>query len=205
MLEHIAQFFEDITLYGLEKIGLYYSQYRGFVVSIEDPDKLGRIQITVPEVHGGEAPNYWAYPASMFSGKGYGAQCLPQPNDVVWVKFEKGNVRKPIWSFGYFGKGEAPSDLVATDKYWFRTPKGLTILLDDKEGTITVYKKDGTIEPMILGDTHQKQLEDLIDILVAAKVMTQLGPQTFMPQDILDLQEWKTKIVDMKSKVTKLS
>lgn len=205
MVKDIAQFFQDIALYGLEKMGLYYSQYRAFVVNNVDPDGRGRIMVSVPEVHGGQSSGVWSISANQFSGKGYGSQALPNKNDVVWVKFEKGNPRKPIWQHGYFGKDEIPEELNKNYMFWFRSPKGLTILLDDKEGTITVYKKDGTIEPMVLGDTLEKQQSDLIDIILNLKIMTNLGPQGILPPAIAQLQQMKEDLKKFKSTTNKLS
>lgn len=204
-LEQVLKVFNDLTLYGLEKLGLYYSRYRGWVVDTEDPKGLHRIKINVPEIYGDGVPNIWAWPACNFSGNGYGIQCLPSKGDLVWVQFEKGNSKKPLWSFGYFGKGNIPEDLEGSGKYWFRTPKGLTILIDDNNETITQYKKDGTVEPMILGDKWKKNMEDLIDILKEAKINTNLGPQGLLPPFLTRLDTLKNSLTESLSEVNKLS
>jgi hypothetical protein len=131
MIKNIAKVFRDLSLYGLEKLGLYYSKYRAFVYDRDDPKGYGRLRVQVPEVFGDMVLDYWAWPASNYSGIGYGAQVIPQNNDMVWVEFEKGNPRKPLWNYGYHSKGEKPDDLKDPNKYWFRTPKGLHIEFDD--------------------------------------------------------------------------
>jgi len=131
MIKEIANLFHDMTLYGLEKMGLYYSKYRGFVYDREDPKNLNRIKVYVPEIYGDQALEKWAWPASNYSGRGYGAQAIPRTNDLVWVEFEKGNPNKPLWSYGYFGDNEKPDELKGYNNYWFRTPNGLTVSMDD--------------------------------------------------------------------------
>jgi hypothetical protein len=204
-MQIIVDFLKDLSLYGMEKMGLYYSRYRGFVYSNQDPDGYGRLQVNVPEVYGDGVIKTWAWPASNFAGNGYGAQCLPQKNDLIWVSFEKGNPRKPIWHYGYFTKGAKPDDLKDTSLFWFRTPKGLTILVDDKNGTITLFKKDGTIEPMLLGNQWETLMKNLTDILRKGKINTQLGPQGFLPNTLQELIDLDTKWKDAFSKVNKLS
>lgn len=203
MVATIVNILQDITTYGLEKIGLYYSQYRGWVVEVDET--YGRLKVSVPEVYGDQVPNIWAWPKSQYSGLNYGAQCLPQKQDLIWVTFEKGNPRKPLWDFGHFIKGQLPSDLKGKDKFWFRTPSGLTILIDDKEGTIAVFKKDGTIEPMVLGTHWKDQMEALVKLLKEGKINTNLGPQGFLPPTQLALDDFKNKLPDSLSKVNKLS
>lgn len=196
---------EDITTYGLEKIGLYYSRYRGWVVDNEDPLNLGRLRINVPEVHGENIPNQWAWPESNFAGNGYGAQVLPQKNDLIWVSFEKGNTRKPLWGYGYFAKGSIPNDLTGTKKYWFRSPGGYTILIDDENKTVSLYHKDGTLQPMVLGDTLESLLKEMIDLIKTMKINTQLGPQSILPFYGLEFDKIANKLKDFKSEINKLS
>lgn len=201
----LVEIFKDITLYGLEKIGLYYSQYRGWVFDNNDPKHMGRIQVNVPELYGDGVPAIWAWPKSNYSGPGFGMQCLPRKNDLIWVSFEKGNPRKPLWSYAHFTKEQVPEDLQGTKLYWFRTPSGITILIDDINKTLTVYEKDKPIQSMLLGETTKDKLDTLIDILKNAKINTQLGPQGFLPvfQEQLDtLKESLPQILSANNKLS---
>lgn len=204
-MKWVVELFKDITLYGLEKIGLYYAQYRGFVADVNDPKGLGRIKVNVPEIYGDGIPEYWAWPKSQFAGPGYGSQILPQKNDLIWVSFERGNPRKPLWSFGHFTKDQVPEELKGPNKFWFRTPKGLTILIDDNDKTISIFEKNKELEPMVLGNKNAKLLEDLIDLLKSAKINTQLGPQSFMAPFQTQFDELKGTIDGTKSQNNKLS
>lgn len=144
-MSEVLDLFKNLILYGLEKFGLFYSDYRGYVYDNNDPLSCNRLKLNVPEIFGDNVLDYWAWPASNFSGKGYGLQCLPQKNDLVWIRFEKGNPRKPIWNHGYFAKGEKPDNLKNIKNYWFKTPGGHTIELDDDQKSITITSKQGHI------------------------------------------------------------
>jgi hypothetical protein len=202
----VIKILEDLLTLGLEKFGLYYSQYRGYVQSNTDPLNLGRLQLNIPEVYGDSPSSYWAWPANNYAGPGYGMQVLPQPNDLVWVSFEKGNPRKPIWHFGYFTKGEKPSELVDPNIYWFRTPKGLTVKLDDNTEKITIFHKTGgTIRSAVLGEVLKSKVESLIDILLTATTNTGIGPQPFLPTTLDSLTQLRAEINEILSEVNQLN
>jgi len=137
-MREILDLFKNMILYGLEKFGLFYSDYRGYVYDNNDPNGFGRLKVNVPEVFGDNILDYWAWPANNFSGNGYGTQCIPQRNDMVWVRFEKGNPRKPIWNFGHFGKNEKPDNLKNVKNYWFKTPGGNLVQFNDDSKSITI-------------------------------------------------------------------
>jgi len=201
----VYDWIRDLTFFGLEKIGLYYSQYRGFVIDNQDPQQYGRLRINVPDIHGDQVPNQWAWPASTYSGKGYGLQAIPQKDDFIWVRFEKGNTRKPLWMHGYFGKDCIPDDLKGTHLYWFRTPAGITILVNDNTKEIHLYEKGKELQPMVLADTLESKLKDLVDIIKTMKINTQLGPQGILPIFTQQLDQLVESFPEFKSKLGKLS
>lgn len=83
--------------------------YRGVVVNVEDPMKLGRVQVRIPSLHGSNvnSANYiddsslpWATPALWSSaGNDMGEYTLPTAGNRVFVTFEGGRSDYPI----YFG------------------------------------------------------------------------------------------------------
>lgn len=141
----IIRFIKTLVLRGFEPFGKYYSVYRGFVFDVEDPLNLQRLQLIIPQVSGNQAYNYWAYPRSVFSGKGYGSQCLPKKGDVVWVSFEGGSPEVPIWEHGHFGKGEMPEGDQFKDKksYWFKSPNGNWVNFYDTKNLIHIENVTG--------------------------------------------------------------
>lgn len=92
----------------------YNSLYRGEVVNIDDPLKIGRCQILVTSVFGDLGPeNYhrlpWARPLAPYPiNKKKGSVVLPEIGDILWVLFEGGVREFPIYIGGTYGQGETP-------------------------------------------------------------------------------------------------
>ena len=203
----IAKLFRDLFKHGFEKYGKFYSKYRGFVYDREDPLHLGRLKLTVPEVAGRSVIDVWAYPVNTYSGVGYGSQNIPEFNDMVWVEFEKGDARKPLWSFGHKGDKDTTKDeLKNYDNKYFQTPGGHLLELDDTNGiirvtsssTIELLKAGESLQPAVLGDATQAKIEKLIDLLLKAKTNTSFGPQPLF-NILIELQTLKDGLNEIKS------
>ena len=134
---------EKLVYQGFEVFGRYYSKYPGYVASNDDPEGMCRVQLKVPMVYGDQVYTQWAYPTGIFSGEGYGSQVTPQVGDMVWVEFRQGDPKKPVWSYGYFKKGAKPKQLRDIKNFWFKTPKGHLVELDDNDD-IRITHKDGS-------------------------------------------------------------
>lgn len=80
----------------------YYGKYRGTVLQNVDPEQLGRIQATVPDVSG-LLPSSWAMPCVPFAGRQSGVYVVPQIGAGVWIEFEQGDADYPIWTGGFWG------------------------------------------------------------------------------------------------------
>lgn len=184
----LGRFLNLLQSNGLEGMSIYYSYYRAFVHSIQDPENLGRLQLIIPDLTGDVPYEEWALPIGNFAGKGYGLQMLPMPGDIVWVSFEQGNPEFPLWQHGYFGLEEKPKEelLQERDAYFIKTPSGHFIVLNDTKNTILVQHKDGpsveitekavsliskdaislgqskaSDQPAVLGDKNEQALKDL--------------------------------------------
>lgn len=146
-MDSILKIINNIVTKGLEHFGKYYSSYRGFVMSNEDPEGYGRLQLKVPQILGNQTIEYWAWQKGTFSGKDYGFQVIPQKGDMVFVEFEYGDPRKPIWTYGHFSKTnkqkEKPEELKNPNSYWFKTPKGHLVKIDDDKKLISIETKKG--------------------------------------------------------------
>ena len=69
----------------------YPGIYRAVVMDDNDPDKLRRLKVQVPDVHGSESSS-WAsacVPA--------GSRRQPKIGSSVWVMFEGGDPARPVW------------------------------------------------------------------------------------------------------------
>lgn len=190
----LSKIFNDLVTLGFEYFGRYYSSYRGFVADNQDPENFGRVKLKVPQVYGTQTMNYWAWQKGCYAGNGYGMQCIPNKGDVVYVEFEFGDPRKPIWTYGYFGRTtddtkEKPEELQDIKNFWFKTPGGNIVEFDDTNKLVRVknikgfyieinetgislvadkvslIKLDGAAEPAILGDKNEDTLKAIQEAL----------------------------------------
>jgi uncharacterized protein involved in type VI secretion and phage assembly len=99
----------------------YYGKYRGTVVENIDPQQIGRIMATVPDVLG-LTPSTWAMPCVPTSG----VFVVPAIGSAVWVEFEQGDPDYPIWTGGFWGLvGDVPPSALAAAP----VPPGQNIVL----------------------------------------------------------------------------
>lgn len=84
----------------------FYGKYRGQVVRNRDPERRGRIMVTVPSI----CTDAWAMPCTPFAGVGLGVVVVPPVRAAVWVEFEAGDPSKPI-VVGYFWENPISSRL----------------------------------------------------------------------------------------------
>lgn len=136
-----------LTHYGLEFFGLFYSNYRGFVIDNKDPKNLNRVKVIIPAINPDDKEGTWAYPKNTWGGKDYGTNLLPLVNDMIWIEFEHGNTDCPVWSHAGYGRDEKPEEFSETTNYGFKTPKKNLIIIEDGEtetdGKILVRFKSG--------------------------------------------------------------
>jgi uncharacterized protein involved in type VI secretion and phage assembly len=88
----------------------YLGKFRGRVVDNNDPLRIGRITVEVPDVLGDE-PSTWALPCLPFTGPQAGQFVVPPPGAGVWVEFEQGDPSFPVWTGCWYGAAdELPPD-----------------------------------------------------------------------------------------------
>jgi uncharacterized protein involved in type VI secretion and phage assembly len=83
----------------------YLGKFRGRVVDNNDPLRIGRITVEVPDVLGDEAST-WALPCLPFTGPEAGQFVVPPPGAGVWVEFEQGDPSFPVWTGCWYGSAE---------------------------------------------------------------------------------------------------
>ena len=111
----------------LDSLKFDYSQiYRGTVVDNDDPLKLGRVKVRVPQIHGSESntesdiylPTFsipWATSAVMVgAGNNTGSYLIPNIGDIVFVTFEGGKASYPIYFGGIVNKYKDKSTFIGT-------------------------------------------------------------------------------------------
>jgi hypothetical protein len=151
----LGEILTKIANRGLEKFGRYYSSYRGFVLVNEDPDKQNKLFVYIPAITGLKSEGLWAYPKGVVGGLKWGSKITPQKGDMVWVEFEYGNPRFPIWTFGYRRKGESEETPIpdSPTDYGFATPNGNYVNISDDGNVISVQTVGGN--QVVLNDDSE--------------------------------------------------
>ncbi len=121
----------------------FIGKYRGTVENNDDPQKQGRLQVSVPAVLG-DSDLSWAMPCVPYAGPGVGFFAMPPVGANVWVEFEDGDQDYPIWSGCFWDEDDAPGDPATPETKILKTDVG-TITIDDASGSggITIETTDG--------------------------------------------------------------
>ncbi|HEY2284991.1 MAG TPA: phage baseplate assembly protein V [Streptosporangiaceae bacterium] len=117
----------------------FYGKYRGIVADV-DPVTC-RIKAMVPAVLG-DTQTGWCMPCVPYAGWQRGIAFLPEEGSGVWVEFEGGDVSYPVWTGCYWRDGEPPEGVAKNVKV-IVTAKGLRLVLNDAEGSITISDPGG--------------------------------------------------------------
>ncbi|MGC3984314.1 MAG: phage baseplate assembly protein V [Pseudorhodoferax sp.] len=161
------------------------------VVSLDDPERLNRVQIRLLAFDGaaGQDAPLWARVVAPFAGDQRGCCMLPDVDDEVLVLMAQGDARAPLIVGGLWnGSAAAPADIEAGGLNRFkrlRSRNGITVTLDDRSGqeTLTLETPGGTRVTLQDGPS-QLTLEDAngnsiklesagITVTAAAKVSVQ--------------------------------
>jgi hypothetical protein len=86
----------------------------GYVTDCADPEGLGRVRVCIPGLI--EPESAWAWPLGTSGGgsAGRGIFAVPEVNAQVAVFFERGDVERPYYLCGHWGRGEAPANNPST-------------------------------------------------------------------------------------------
>jgi hypothetical protein len=107
----VLQALIDILRYrGLEYLGRFYGVYRGKVVDNNDPLKMGRVKVIV-DIISPKPLEEWAIPIGFWAGRGHGEFYVPEKDEIVYVMFEKGDPRYPLYIGGHYFKENIPEDM----------------------------------------------------------------------------------------------
>jgi hypothetical protein len=136
---------QEITQIQALKPKLHYGKYRGLVLDNNDPDRIGRLRASVPSLSDFETD--WAMPSAPYSGNGAGLFMVPPIGAGVWIEFEAGDVRFPIWTGCWWKEGQLPissTGATATPSLKIiRTEQGISVALDDAAQTVTIGDGNG--------------------------------------------------------------
>lgn len=111
----------------------FHGKFLGTVVDNEDPKRLCRLRVQVPEVFGTESTG-WAQPSSPFAGDGVGFAAVPPLGSLVFVEWAAGDTsRVPVWSGATWSDGAGVPDC-GPGVVVLVTPAGHKVLLRDTAG-----------------------------------------------------------------------
>lgn len=157
--------------------GNYFGKYRGTVKNNIDPMFMGRVQVSCPAVLG-DGSLSWAMPSVPLSGKQMGVFVVPVNDAKVWVEFEGGDPDHPIYTGGFWGLGELPSDALTgmptAPSIVLATNGKNTITLSDLPGVGGITLKASSGATIMIND-----LGITIDNGKGAKI-TMMGPNLDM-------------------------
>jgi phage protein D/phage baseplate assembly protein gpV len=118
--------------------------------NINDPERLGRVQVSFPELSDGNFSR-WARVATFMAGgslsDSWGGYFLPDVGDEVFVAFEHGDINRPV-VVGSVWNGKARPPEVNKDqnaRKMIRTKTGMQILFDETSGQecLSIQDKPG--------------------------------------------------------------
>jgi hypothetical protein len=112
----------------------FYGKYVAIVVDNDDPKRLARVRVKVPEVFGEETTG-WCLPCSPLAGPGTGVAAVPPVDSQVFVEWPAGDPsRVPIWSGGAWPDGDG-IDEAGPDAIVLTTPAGHRVIVRDTSGS----------------------------------------------------------------------
>jgi uncharacterized protein involved in type VI secretion and phage assembly len=124
----------------------------GKVVSTQDPDQQGRVQVSFPFL-GGQNDSYWAPVATLLAGASTGAWFMPEVGDEVLVAFQQDDVAHP-YIIGFLWNGQqSPPDAKAENRV-IVTPGGHTLRFEDGDNKKVILKSSSG-QTITLDDSAQ--------------------------------------------------
>ena len=122
------------------------------VINLDDPDGLGRIQVSLPAF--GDSETSWMGVVVPGAGKNKGLIALPDIGDQVLVVFPEEDPAQGIILGGLFGTKGMPGTGIEVNnvkRYTFITPGGQKIQLDDVKEQVRIENNNGSYYEMTPG------------------------------------------------------
>ncbi|HZU69819.1 MAG TPA: phage baseplate assembly protein V [Ktedonobacteraceae bacterium] len=138
----------------------------GVVTQIDDPEKLGRVRVSLPTY--GNLETDWMGVLSAGAGTGKGFMTLPDIGDHVLVLFAHEDPGQGIVLGGLYGAHEPPDtgiDGGVVRRYTLLTPGGQRIRLDDGQRSIRLENSDGSYYEL---SPHKVQIHAAVDLEIEA-------------------------------------
>ncbi len=145
-----------------EKCGGSVTAMWGTVTSVDDPDKLGRVRVSLPAL--GEIETDWMGVVAPGAGSSKGFVFLPDVDDNVLVLFVGDEVSQGVVLGGLYGTkdpGDYGVEGTSIKRFMLATPGGQKIKFDDTEESIRLENKEGSFLELSREKTHIHSVVDL--------------------------------------------
>lgn len=128
------------------KDGRYWGKYQAIVSDNNDPENKGRIRVKQNFFYGVDS-SPWAMPCVPFGGSPQiGVYDAPEIGSGVWIEFQYGIPKLPIWTGFWFarpnGNSELPNEAHGKPYMRLKKTKHFIISSDDSEGILRIKKLD---------------------------------------------------------------
>ncbi len=130
----------------------------GIVKGLDDPKKLGRVEVHFPWMSDNNR-SYWARPATLMAGPDRGAWFQPELDDEVLVAFEHGSSQHPyIVGFLWNGQDKPPTKKNGIDGKVRRIKSvaGHVLDFDDRDGKNAVRIETAAGHKLTIDDANSK-------------------------------------------------
>lgn len=191
--------------------GLFYGAYPALVRDVRDPDRLGRVKVSLPwsPDGGGAAYEAWARVATLLGGSDRGTWFIPDPNDEVLVVFVGGDPRHPVVVGGMWNGRDAPparmDDAGENRLKRLKTRNGLQLTMHDDDGReaveletpggqkLTLKDGPGTIELQDSSGNRVTLESSGITVNAAGKVTVSAGGTVEVSAGVLNVNAGMSK------------
>lgn len=170
-----GRMFSDMSSYDMSN---NYPLMRGIVIANNDELEIGRVKVRIYSIHGTHENGTkdedlpWAYPAFFSASYDSGTFIIPEVNNTVWLLFEDGDLKKPVYIGSVYGKGVTRAKQVGNTNGEFRSQRlgknekpVEALSLDDKvvykspKGAKIVIKETKADEGILITDQLGQKIE----------------------------------------------
>lgn len=172
--------FSKIIEGGLESFNRFYSIYRGIVTDNTDPDNVGLLKVTLPNIQGGLTVK--ALPRGQHGADATGFKYfIPSIGDMVFISFEMGDLSQALWEYHGWANKECPFPLKGGNQAGIVTPRGNLIILDDNEGEETlVVDFKGNISIISEANISIESEQGVTTVKATGEVLVQSDTRTIL-------------------------
>lgn len=180
------------------------ASYLAEVVSIQDPESLGRVQVRMLGWDGPQdqdAP-LWARVAVPFAGNDRGAFLIPDVGDEVLVCFVNADPRMPVVVGGLWSGSQSPPESFAgdrVDRWTFTGKQGTRIaMVEDSSGPTISFETPngikGTLTEQGGGTIELSVMDSTVITMESAKVTVRTGGQVKVEASQVDVSAGMVKV-----------